>query len=362
MKRWLEILCSALLLAALAVVLVLQGVYAEKQRAQIEVRRVRVSVADSASMGDFVTAAAVRRWIDASGVKYNDMPIDAVNTHEIERSILSHSFVRDAQVYTDMDGTLGVRIRQRRPVVRICTSNGYDFFLSEDCHVLPATGSRAAYVPIVTGVVSLPFRPGEWGDYGTMIRERRDDFVARYSQLKNQSDELGAQLLALRAEKREVQADRPFLFKMWGKEKKAEFVKNRDLRLSALDREIADCMSQADDAKKKMLGEVEKQKKSEKTYEFLPKLLTFVKNLAEDDFWNAQIVQINLTEGIAGHQPEVELVPRAGAHVIRLGHLDDVEAKLDKLMLFYRHVLDYEGWNCVRYIDLRFDNQIVCTK
>ena len=97
------------------------------------------------------------------------------------------------------------------------------------------------------------------------------------------------------------------------------------------------------------------EKKVEKNYLFLAKLINFVKFVGYDDFWNAFIVQIRVngadpqTEG----EPQVEIVPRAGDQVIALGGIDAYEQKLDKL---------YEGWDRYRYVNLKYKDQIVCVK
>lgn len=112
----------------------------------------------------------------------------------------------------------------------------------------------------------------------------------------------------------------------------------------------------------------EAQKKSSENYRFFRKLINFVKFIERDDFWRAQIVQIQVSESPAPQgdpawqEPQVEFVPRAGDHVVELGPLDDVEAKLAKLLDFYRDALAYEGWDGPKYINLKFRNQVICTK
>lgn len=99
------------------------------------------------------------------------------------------------------------------------------------------------------------------------------------------------------------------------------------------------------------------EKKSSKNYIFLQNLINFVGFLNRDPFWNGQIVQINVLEG-----NEVELVPRVGNGIILLGELDNYEEKLDKLFRFYKRGLAYEGWNRYGYINIKFKDQVVCTK
>ncbi len=113
-------------------------------------------------------------------------------------------------------------------------------------------------------------------------------------------------------------------------------------------------------------------KSGEKNYSekeiFLRKLINFVKFITEDDFWSACIEQINVVErsgggqGIGVYSPKVEIVPRAGNHIVVLGSLDGFEKKLGKLMKFYRSALSYEGWDRYKTIDLEYDGQVVCTQ
>ncbi len=90
-----------------------------------------------------------------------------------------------------------------------------------------------------------------------------------------------------------------------------------------------------------------------------------------DDFWKNQIVQINVLPDLG-----VELVPRVGEHVVYLGALpqtkykskrkalvsDFMRKKLDRLWKFYKYGLSQAGWNKYSYIDIEFDNQIICKK
>lgn len=93
--------------------------------------------------------------------------------------------------------------------------------------------------------------------------------------------------------------------------------------------------------------------------------------LMKDDFWKNQIVQINILPDMG-----VELVPRVGEHIVYLGNLpqtkyinrrkalvqDFVAKKMDRLKKFYKYGLSQAGWNKYSYIDLEFDNQIICKK
>jgi cell division protein FtsQ len=86
-------------------------------------------------------------------------------------------------------------------------------------------------------------------------------------------------------------------------------------------------------------------------------LYDFAKFLHNDRFWKAQISQVYVAS-----QNNIELIPRVGPHVVILGSLTDYETKLAKLKLFYQKALPDEGWNKYKTINLKYRNQIVCTK
>ncbi|MDR2056970.1 MAG: cell division protein FtsQ [Dysgonamonadaceae bacterium] len=86
-------------------------------------------------------------------------------------------------------------------------------------------------------------------------------------------------------------------------------------------------------------------------------LFHFALFLQKNKFWNAQIEQIHVTP-----VRDIELTPRVGSHQIILGKIEDHRENLDKLKLFYKEGLSKVGWNKYSKINLKYKNQIVCTK
>ncbi|MDR1406530.1 MAG: cell division protein FtsQ [Tannerella sp.] len=86
-------------------------------------------------------------------------------------------------------------------------------------------------------------------------------------------------------------------------------------------------------------------------------LYKFALFLRKHEFWNNQIEQIYVHPN-----KEVELVPRVGSHRIILGDFNDFEAKMDNLQLFYEQAIPRTGWEKYNIINLKYRNQIVCTK
>lgn len=80
----------------------------------------------------------------------------------------------------------------------------------------------------------------------------------------------------------------------------------------------------------------------------------FLNNNADWDAWIEQIV--------VESRNEVVLIPRAGNFRIIMGSLDDYPVKLNKFVRFIDGGLNVVGWNRYSDINLKFENQVVCTR
>jgi len=86
-------------------------------------------------------------------------------------------------------------------------------------------------------------------------------------------------------------------------------------------------------------------------------LYYFALFLHKNEFWNNQIEQIYVYPN-----KDVVLIPRVGDHRILLGTFDDFQEKLNNLQLFYEQAIPKMGWEKYSMINLKFKDQIVCTK
>jgi len=86
-------------------------------------------------------------------------------------------------------------------------------------------------------------------------------------------------------------------------------------------------------------------------------LYEFALFLQRDKFWNSQIKQIYIEPN-----GDVDLTPAVGDHQIILGKIEDYKENLEKLRLFYDKGLSKVGWNKYSIINLKYKNQVVCTK
>ncbi|HVG40336.1 MAG TPA: hypothetical protein VM888_01900 [Chitinophagaceae bacterium] len=84
------------------------------------------------------------------------------------------------------------------------------------------------------------------------------------------------------------------------------------------------------------------------------KLVQFI---SADDFWKAQIAQIDITPSHT-----FELLPVVGNHIIKLGSTDDLEEKMQRLFIFYKQVLSKTGFDKYAVLDVQFKGQVVASQ
>ena len=94
-----------------------------------------------------------------------------------------------------------------------------------------------------------------------------------------------------------------------------------------------------------------------KQYRRLIDIYNFSTYISGHPFWSSQIVQIYVNG-----KGEYEMIPRVGAHQILLGDMEHFEIKLKNLEALYNQGLSRYGWNTYEKINLKYLNQVICTK
>jgi cell division protein FtsQ len=78
--------------------------------------------------------------------------------------------------------------------------------------------------------------------------------------------------------------------------------------------------------------------------------------ILKNDFWMAQVEQVNISNY------EFELVPKLGNHLIQFGNTEKMEQKFNRLLLFYKSIMNKTGWNYYSALDVRYNKQLVAVR
>ncbi len=81
------------------------------------------------------------------------------------------------------------------------------------------------------------------------------------------------------------------------------------------------------------------------------------KQINEDDILRNQIDQIYYSK-----KDDFQLIPKVGDYVILLGDIDRLEENAKKLHYLYKDGFTKHGWDNYSLVNLKFDNQVICTR
>ena len=117
-----------------------------------------IHIKDSLS-NRFITSTHVKNIIDAENIKSLGYAERIVNTQELEHVLDKQPAVKDAQVYTTIDGNLNIVIEQRRPVLRVMNEKNQSYYIDEEGQILPLKRNFTMHTLVANGYIREPFNP-----------------------------------------------------------------------------------------------------------------------------------------------------------------------------------------------------------
>jgi cell division protein FtsQ len=83
-------------------------------------------------------------------------------------------------------------------------------------------------------------------------------------------------------------------------------------------------------------------------------LMKMILKIREDDFWNAQIAQLDIDNKL-----KVTIFSQVGDEKIEFGKPENLDVKFKKLRIFYKEILPRVGWNKYDRVNLEYEGQII---
>ena len=118
---------------------------------------ISVTVLDS-NENMFISAIDIDKIIAKNEFSIMGYPLQEINTLVIEKAIEKHPSIETANVYTNLKGGIGVKILQRKPLIRIITNNGNSYYIDTKGKLMPLSKNFTTRVPIATGHINKNYR------------------------------------------------------------------------------------------------------------------------------------------------------------------------------------------------------------
>jgi cell division protein FtsQ len=157
--RYIITIVTVVLVFGTAAVAVIAG---RNSRKPLICKSLDVVIVDSLE-NDFVNKADVKRFLDKEYGGYIGTVLDSIDLCRIETIIDGRSAVMKSQAFVTKDGTLHIKVTQRKPIVRFQKTDG-GFYADAEGYVFPLQSSYASYVQIIDGDIPINMKSGHKGE------------------------------------------------------------------------------------------------------------------------------------------------------------------------------------------------------
>ena len=83
-------------------------------------------------------------------------------------------------------------------------------------------------------------------------------------------------------------------------------------------------------------------------------LMEMIEFINDDDFWKAQIAQLDINSN-----GKITIYPQVTGQRIEFGTTENFKGKFKKLMIFYKEILPQRGWTKYERVNLEYEGQII---
>lgn len=119
----------------------------------------------------FITQNSVNKLLIQNNDSVTSIGKETLVLNKMEESLLKNPMIKNAEVFVTIDGSLGVKIVQRKPIARVLGSP--DFYIDEEGTKMPLSLVYSARVPIIIGNLNSDFD----GVTKLLLKINEDDFM-----------------------------------------------------------------------------------------------------------------------------------------------------------------------------------------
>ncbi len=104
----------------------------------------------------FISYSTVNKLLIQNNEEVTSVAKEILDLNEMERRLNTNPMVSKAEVFVTVDGILGAKIKQRKPIARVAALT--PFYIDEEGMEMPLSDEHAARVPIITGNTAINYK------------------------------------------------------------------------------------------------------------------------------------------------------------------------------------------------------------
>jgi cell division protein FtsQ len=129
--------------------------YARNKAGETVISRIDVVIKNQDEC-EFADRNMILRHIHADGdeKQINGRTVSRFPIDSVEQAIMHNRWIKHAEVYTDMNGTLNIKVTQREPVLRVINLRNESYYIDRDGLKMPVSAMYTADVPVANGYIA----------------------------------------------------------------------------------------------------------------------------------------------------------------------------------------------------------------
>lgn len=122
--------------------------FAKNRNKLRHIEKIDINFTDGENL--YITKAAVNKMLIQNIGDPGNLSKDTLDLSTLERELNEQDMIANADVYLTVDGILGIRITQRKPIGRVFSEN--PFYIDTEGKAMPLSSFHSARVPIIMGI------------------------------------------------------------------------------------------------------------------------------------------------------------------------------------------------------------------
>lgn len=132
---------------------------------------IEIIISDSLKQ-HFISKKEVLRYLNSHQISPIDKPMAAINTEEIEKTLMGNELIANVEVFKTPSGIIKFVIEQKIPILRIISNNG-NYYIDNSGRYMPYTPNYAVDVPLATGSIEKEFAMTNLYDFTLFLRNNK---------------------------------------------------------------------------------------------------------------------------------------------------------------------------------------------
>ncbi len=126
--------------------------FGENKYRKVKIKSLEIDI-DCSQKQYFVRQKEIRKIIRKEYPHFDSLHLREINTNLLEEKLDNYPFVKEAEVFSTLDGILKIKIAQKVPLARFMDSDSI-YYLDMKGNSMPLSSNFSACVPLITGYIS----------------------------------------------------------------------------------------------------------------------------------------------------------------------------------------------------------------